>query len=98
MVNPLTGEDLPIWIADYVLADYGTGAVMGVPAHDQRDMAFATSNGLPIRQVIEADGAADAIAEGQTWTDPGRADQLRAFRWSCFNGRCQGSDHQSRHH
>ena len=72
VVNPLTGEDLPVWIADYVLADYGTGAVMGVPAHDQRDMAFATSNGLAIRQVIEADGAADALAAGQAWTDRGQ--------------------------
>ena len=71
VINPLTGEDLPVWIADYVLADYGTGAVMGVPAHDQRDMAFATSNGLTVRQVIEADGAAEAMAAGQAWTDPG---------------------------
>ena len=72
VINPLTGEELPVWIADYVLADYGTGAVMGVPAHDQRDMAFATSNKLAVRQVIEADGAADAIAAGQAWTEPGQ--------------------------
>ena len=72
VINPLTGEELPVWIADYVLADYGTGAVMGVPAHDQRDMAFATSNGLAVRQVIEADGAADAIAAGQAWTGTGQ--------------------------
>ena len=72
VTNPLTGEELPVWIADYVLADYGTGAVMGVPAHDQRDMAFATSNKLAVRQVIEADGAADAIAAGQAWTEPGQ--------------------------
>ena len=72
VTNPLTGVELPVWIADYVLADYGTGAVMGVPAHDQRDMAFATSNKLAVRQVIEADGAADAIAAGQAWTEPGQ--------------------------
>ncbi|QNI94467.1 leucine--tRNA ligase [Synechococcus sp. A15-127] len=72
VINPLTGEELPVWIADYVLADYGTGAVMGVPAHDQRDMAFATSNGLAVRQVIEADGTAEAIAAGQAWTEPGQ--------------------------
>ena len=72
VTNPLNGDELPVWIADYVLAEYGTGAVMGVPAHDQRDIAFAASNGLPIQQVIEADGAADAIASGQAWTDPGQ--------------------------
>jgi leucyl-tRNA synthetase len=72
VTNPLTGVELPVWIADYVLADYGTGAVMGVPAHDQRDMAFATSNKLSVRQVIGADGAADAIAAGQAWTEPGQ--------------------------
>ena len=54
-----------------MLAEYGTGAVMGVPAHDQRDIAFAQSNGLPIQQVIDAEGAAEAIAAGQAWTDAG---------------------------
>ena len=72
VVNPLTGELLPVWIADYVLADYGTGAVMGVPAHDQRDIAFAQSYGLPIRQVIDAEGAAEAIAAGKAWTEAGQ--------------------------
>ena len=71
VINPLTGAVLPVWIADYVLAEYGTGAVMGVPAHDQRDIAFAQSNGLPIQQVIDAEGAAEAIAAGQAWTDAG---------------------------
>ena len=71
VVNPLTGGELPVWIADYVLADYGTGAVMGVPAHDQRDIRFATSNGLPVIQVVDADGAADAIAQGKAWTESG---------------------------
>ncbi len=50
--HPITGEELPIWIADYVLLGYGTGAVMGVPAHDSRDFDFATKYGLEIRQVI----------------------------------------------
>ena len=72
VTNPLTSKELPVWIADYVLAEYGTGAVMGVPAHDQRDIAFAKSSGLPIQQVIEADGAAAAIASGQAWTEAGR--------------------------
>jgi len=53
VIHPLTGEKLPIWIANYVLPDYGTGAVMGVPAHDERDFEFATKYGLPIRVVIE---------------------------------------------
>ncbi|WP_308464829.1 leucine--tRNA ligase [Rathayibacter soli] len=52
-VNPLSGERIPIWTADYVLADYGHGAVMGVPAHDQRDLDFARAFGLPVRVVID---------------------------------------------
>jgi leucyl-tRNA synthetase len=51
-VNPVNDEKIPIWIADYVLGSYGTGAIMAVPAHDERDMAFAKAFGLPIRQVI----------------------------------------------
>jgi leucyl-tRNA synthetase len=50
--NPVNGERIPIWIADYVLAGYGTGAIMAVPAHDQRDFAFAKQFGLPIRTVV----------------------------------------------
>lgn len=52
-VNPLTGEDIPVWISDYVLAGYGTGAIMAVPAHDSRDYAFAKAFGLEIRPVVE---------------------------------------------
>jgi len=55
-VNPLNGEKVPIWIADYVLVTYGTGAVMGVPGHDQRDFEFAKKFGLPIRVVIAPSG------------------------------------------
>jgi leucyl-tRNA synthetase len=51
--HPLTGDQVPIWIADYVLMDYGTGAIMAVPAHDERDLAFAEAMGLPVRQVVE---------------------------------------------
>ena len=54
--NPATGEAIPIWIADYVLMEYGTGAIMGVPAHDKRDFEFAGQFGLPIRQVIRLEG------------------------------------------
>ncbi len=52
-VNPFTGEAVPVWIANFVLAEYGTGAVMSVPAHDQRDFEFARKYGLPIRTVIQ---------------------------------------------
>lgn len=52
--HPLTGESVPVWVANFVLMDYGTGAVMAVPAHDQRDFEFATTYGLPIKPVIAA--------------------------------------------
>jgi leucyl-tRNA synthetase/ADP-ribose pyrophosphatase YjhB (NUDIX family)/predicted esterase YcpF (UPF0227 family) len=51
-INPVNGEEVPVYIADYVLADYGTGAVMAVPAHDERDWAFAKKYGLPVKRVI----------------------------------------------
>jgi leucyl-tRNA synthetase len=51
-INPVNGERIPIWVADYVLYTYGTGAIMAVPAHDERDFEFATRYGLPIREVI----------------------------------------------
>jgi leucyl-tRNA synthetase len=54
--NPATGEAIPIWIADYVLMEYGTGAIMAVPAHDKRDFEFATQFELPILQVVAVDG------------------------------------------
>ena len=65
-VNPCTGERIPIVVADYVLASYGTGAVMAVPAHDDRDFRFAATLGLPVKQVIEAEGADVSKA---AWTD-----------------------------
>lgn len=52
-INPVSGEQLPIWIADYVLSTYGTGAVMAVPGHDERDHEFAEKFDLPIIEVIE---------------------------------------------
>jgi leucyl-tRNA synthetase len=69
--NPSSGERIPLWIADYVLADYGTGAVMGVPAHDQRDFLFARQHGLPVRQVIIPEGSDEHAFAGGAWTEPG---------------------------
>ena len=69
--NPASGELIPIWIADYVLAEYGTGAVMGVPAHDQRDFVFASQYALPIKQVVVPEGSDDHAFAGGAWTAPG---------------------------
>ena len=63
-VNPVTGEEIPIWVADYVLASYGTGAIMAVPAHDERDYAFATKYDLPIREVVEGGDIEDEAYVG----------------------------------
>ncbi len=68
-VNPATGEKIPVWTANYVLYEYGTGAIMCVPAHDQRDYEFAVKYGLPIRQVIKPyQGEAP---KGRAYEDPG---------------------------
>jgi leucyl-tRNA synthetase len=72
-VNPMNNEKVPIWITNYVLVDYGTGAVMGVPAHDQRDFEFAQKYNLPIRQVIVPPGS-DQLQPAplvSAYTDPG---------------------------
>lgn len=74
-INPFNNKEIPIWIADYVLYEYGTGAVMGVPAHDVRDFAFAKQYNLPITQVIIPDDADNDNAEDEVmteaYTDPG---------------------------
>ena len=61
--NPVNGEKIPVYAADYVLAEYGTGAIMAVPAHDQRDLDFARTFGLPVREVV-ATGGPDPVATG----------------------------------
>ena len=70
-INPVNGEKLPIWASDYVLADYGTGAIMAVPAHDQRDLDFAKAMKLPVRVVVET-GEEDPQATGIATTGDGK--------------------------
>ncbi|MBI2550741.1 leucine--tRNA ligase [Candidatus Uhrbacteria bacterium] len=69
--HPLTGKDVPIWIADYALMTYGTGAVMGVPAHDERDYAFAQKYNLPITQVVAPPAGTAFMPSDGAYTDPG---------------------------
>ena len=70
-INPVNGEKLPIWASDYVLADYGTGAIMAVPAHDQRDLDFARAMKLPVRVVVET-GEEDPNESGIATTGDGK--------------------------
>ncbi|MBP6190806.1 MAG: leucine--tRNA ligase, partial [Acinetobacter sp.] len=67
--HPVTGEELPVWIANYVLMSYGSGAVMAVPAHDERDFEFANKFNLAIKQVIDAKGADDAAFSATQWQE-----------------------------
>ena len=62
-INPINDEEVPIFVADYVLVNYGDGAVMAVPAHDQRDYEFAKKYNLPIKQVLEGDISKEAMVE-----------------------------------
>ncbi|MDO5289704.1 MAG: leucine--tRNA ligase, partial [Pseudomonadota bacterium] len=67
VTHPLTGEAVPLWVGNYVLMGYGDGAVMGVPAHDERDFAFANKYGLPIKQVVHVDGETYHFTQWQDW-------------------------------
>ena len=69
--NPVTGEAIPVWVADYVLGTYGTGAVMGVPAHDERDFVFAARFDLPVREVVREEGSDESSVVDAAWTGPG---------------------------
>ena len=78
-LHPVTGEELPIWVANFVLMGYGTGAVMAVPGHDQRDWEFARSHGLPVRMVVVDRAVLDAVREIGHDLDAGvGADTMRA--------------------
>ena len=68
VVNPVNGEKIPVWVADYVLASYGSGAVMAVPAHDERDWAFAEAHQLPVRKVIRPESGTE---DKKCFTDEG---------------------------
>lgn len=70
-INPINGEKVPIWISDYVLLSYGTGAVMAVPAHDQRDFEFAQKFNLPVREVINPEGHLAATPLTAAFEEPG---------------------------
>jgi leucyl-tRNA synthetase len=70
-INPVNGEKLPIWASDYVLADYGTGAIMAVPAHDQRDLDFARAMKLPVRVVVQSEEE-DPSVSGVATTGDGK--------------------------
>jgi leucyl-tRNA synthetase len=69
-VNPMNGDSVPIWIADYVLASYGTGAIMAVPGHDERDFHFARKYGLPTPVVIVAQQELDSVPDGADLSEP----------------------------
>ncbi|GAA5219210.1 leucine--tRNA ligase [Corallincola platygyrae] len=84
--HPLTGKQVPIWVANFVLMDYGTGAVMAVPAHDQRDYEFATKYGLNIEQVIKpADGSEQDVSEA-AYTEKGLLFNSGEFDGLDFDG------------
>jgi leucyl-tRNA synthetase len=75
-INPVNGERVPIWIADYVLATYGTGAIMAVPGHDERDFAFATQFGIPIKRVVAGPDDADDAPLEEAWASKDESARL----------------------
>ncbi|MCA1926107.1 MAG: leucine--tRNA ligase, partial [Thiobacillus sp.] len=88
VTHPLTGEPIPVWVGNYVLMSYGEGAVMAVPAHDERDFGFARKYGLPIRQVIAVDGETFSSDAWQEWY----GDKARGV---CVNsGKYDGLNHE----
>lgn len=70
--NPVNGEKVPVWVADYVLGSYGSGAVMAVPAHDSRDHEFALKHGLPIKQVVAPSDGSEVDVQKEAFTEPGK--------------------------
>lgn len=89
-IHPLTGEKLPIWVANFVLMHYGTGAVMAVPAHDQRDFEFAQKYGLQIKQVIEPIADEEIDLTKQAFTEHGKLVNSAEFDGKNFDGAFKG--------
>lgn len=89
-IHPLTGEKLPIWVANFVLMHYGTGAVMAVPAHDQRDFEFAQKYGLQIKQVIEPIADEEIDLTKQAFTEHGKLVHSAEFDGKDFDGAFNG--------
>ncbi|WP_105213649.1 leucine--tRNA ligase [Pseudoalteromonas sp. T1lg22] len=85
-IHPLTGQEVPIWIANFVLMDYGSGAVMAVPAHDQRDFEFATAYGLDIKQVIAANEGDECDLSKAAYTEKGTLVNSGEFDGLDFDG------------
>lgn len=84
-VNPMNNENIPIWIANYVLMDYGTGAIMAVPAHDQRDFEFARKYNIPVRVVIKSeDSPGDGDQMTEAYTGPGKMVNSGAYDGLAF--------------
>ena len=97
-VNPVNGQSIPIWIADYVLISYGTGAIMAVPAHDTRDFEFAQQFDLPIVVVVDPGDVLDVdrpavLAAATCFTGNGTAVNSSAYD-GLTTDRVQGSDHE----
>jgi leucyl-tRNA synthetase len=86
VIHPLTGEEVPLWVANFVLMSYGTGAVMAVPGHDERDWEFAKKHGLPIRQVIAPADGSEIDIEEAVFVDKGV---------TVNSGKYDGLDYQS---
>ena len=87
VTNPVNGERLPVYVADYVLMEYGTGAIMAVPAHDERDREFAVAFELPIREVIDEDGV--LVDSGEFTGLPAEEAKRRIVEWLGERGRGQ---------
>lgn len=85
-IHPISGDKLPVWVANFVLMGYGTGAVMAVPGHDERDFEFATRYGLPIRQVVQAGDETYDPATWQDWYADKTRDDLKLVNSGEFDG------------
>ena len=90
-INPFTKQEVPVWVANFVLADYGTGAIMAVPAHDERDGEFAAKYGLPITQVVQPEAAdLGECAEARDLYGPGTHGRFRRVHGPAYRGRVAG--------